>query len=70
MGIYDRKKWTNLLRRFPRFMLYAELALIFLGMLVFINYLLFSSGCALLIAIAVLIDVTLVLVILDEIFGD
>lgn len=51
-------------------MLYAELALIFLGMLVFINYLMLSSGCALLIVIAVLIDVTLVLIILDEIFGD
>lgn len=70
MGIHEIKKRTNLLRRFPRFMLYAELALIFLGMLVFLNYLLFSSGCALLIATAVLIDVTLVLVILDEITSD
>lgn len=70
MKIYERKKRTIPFRSFPRFMLYAELALIFLGMLVFINYLMLSSGCALLIVIAVLIDVTLVLIILDEIFGD
>jgi len=70
MGIYDPKKSKGYLQQMISFLLTAEFVLIILAVLVIINYFAFASGFVWVIFLAVFFDVTLVLMILDEITSD
>ena len=68
--MYDSKKSKSYLRKMVSFLLTAEFVLIILAVLVIINYFAFASGFVWVIFLAVFFDVTLVLMILDEITSD
>lgn len=70
MEMYDPKKSKSYLRRTIRFLLTAEFVFIILAVLVLVNYIAFSSGCAWAIFLAVFFEVTLVLMVLDIITSD
>ena len=70
MEMYDSKKSKSYLRKMVSFLLTAEFVLIILAVLVIINYFAFASGFVWVIFRAVCCDVTLVLMMVDEITSD